>query len=201
MQATNEYQSDGSYTNKRPRVLVSNDDGINAPGLRALVTALHEANFCDVHVCAPSGERSAQSHAITLGRYLSCYPSDVSGAVQAFAVDGTPADSVMLALNSPVFQNPQFDLVASGINRGDNCGLHVTYSGTVGAAREAACKVQEVQCIQPITPAATPAAAEADAALTALVVVPAHLAVVDGDHGCHHIRHTSHCPITGGPWG
>lgn len=126
----------------RPRVLVANDDGIAAPGIKALTSALIKAGFCDVYVCAPTGERSAQSHAITLGRYLQCTKADDMhpGALQVFAVDGTPADSVMLALCSPVFQDPNFDLVVSGINRGDNCGLHVIYSGTVGAAREAACK-------------------------------------------------------------
>lgn len=152
---------------RQARVLVSNDDGINAPGLRHLVKAL--SRVASVYVMAPSGERSASSHAITLGRYLSCFPADVPGTVEAFAVDGSPADSVMLALNSPVFkvcssgacrrarllctstsaaatpptarQDVTFDLVASGINRGDNAGLHVIYSGTVGAAREAACKV------------------------------------------------------------
>ncbi|GIL45866.1 hypothetical protein Vafri_3000 [Volvox africanus] len=125
----------------RPRLLVSNDDGINAPGIKALVTEIVKADFADVYVCAPSGERSAQSHAITLGRYLSCVRADhVPGTIEAYAVDGTPADSVMLALCSPVFQDMSFDLMLSGINRGDNCGLHVIYSGTVGAAREAACK-------------------------------------------------------------
>ncbi|GIL71810.1 hypothetical protein Vretimale_755 [Volvox reticuliferus] len=125
----------------RPRILVSNDDGINAPGIKALVAEIIKADFADVYVCAPSGERSAQSHAITLGRYLSCVRADsVSGVLEAYAVDGTPADSVMLALCSPVFQDVSFDLMLSGINRGDNCGLHVIYSGTVGAAREAACK-------------------------------------------------------------
>ncbi|KXZ46519.1 hypothetical protein GPECTOR_43g956 [Gonium pectorale] len=125
----------------RPRVLVSNDDGINAPGIKALISELVKANVADVYVCAPSGERSAQSHAITLGRYMSCVPAEcTAGVVEAYAVDGTPADSVMLALCSPVFQDLSFDLVVSGINRGDNCGLHVIYSGTVGAAREAACK-------------------------------------------------------------
>ncbi|GLC41193.1 hypothetical protein PLESTB_001528300 [Pleodorina starrii] len=125
----------------RPRILVSNDDGINAPGLKALVAEIVKADFADVYVCAPSGERSAQSHAITLGRYMSCVPSESApGVVEAYAVDGTPADSVMLALCSPVFQDASFNLVLSGINRGDNAGLHVIYSGTVGAAREAACK-------------------------------------------------------------
>ncbi|EFJ52360.1 hypothetical protein VOLCADRAFT_86716 [Volvox carteri f. nagariensis] len=125
----------------RPRILVSNDDGINAPGIKALIAEIVKADFADVYVCAPSGERSAQSHAITLGRYMSCVRAEPSpGIVEAYAVDGTPADSVMLALCSPVFQDVSFDLALSGINRGDNCGLHVIYSGTVGAAREAACK-------------------------------------------------------------
>mmetsp|Transcript_4900 Transcript_4900/g.10513 ORF Transcript_4900/g.10513 Transcript_4900/m.10513 type:complete len:316 (-) Transcript_4900:435-1382(-) len=125
----------------RARILVSNDDGINAPGIKALIAAIVAADFADVYVCAPSGERSAQSHAITLGRYLSCFPSDsIPGVVEAWAVDGTPADSVMLALYSPCLKNTDFDLMISGINRGDNCGMHVIYSGTVGAAREAACK-------------------------------------------------------------
>lgn len=125
---------------QRPRVLVSNDDGIQAPGLQALVARLVAANFCDVYVSAPAAERSAQSHAITLGRYLSCYRYDVPGTVESYAVEGTPADSVMLALNGPMFKNSSWDLVVSGINRGNNMGSHVIYSGTVGAAREAACK-------------------------------------------------------------
>lgn len=99
-----------------------------------------ESKCLEIYVCAPSSERSGNSHAITLGRYLSCFSTTVDGAKLAFAVDGTPADSVMLALNSPIFEGAKFDLVVSGINRGDNCGLHVIYSGTVGAAREAACK-------------------------------------------------------------
>jgi 5'/3'-nucleotidase SurE len=90
--------------NRRACVLISNDDGIAAPGLRELVAQLAADGGIDVHVCAPSGERSAQSHAITLGRYLSCFAAEVPGAVSAFAVDGTPADSVMLALHSPLFQ-------------------------------------------------------------------------------------------------
>ncbi|KAK9819796.1 hypothetical protein WJX72_002469 [[Myrmecia] bisecta] len=124
----------------RPCVLVSNDDGVNAPGLRALVSALHEADCFDIVVLGPDRERSAQSHAISMGKPLTCTPINVEGVLEAFAVDGTPADSVMLALNSDVFKDKQIDLVVSGLNRGDNCGLHVIYSGTVGAAREATCK-------------------------------------------------------------
>jgi hypothetical protein len=71
------------------RVLVSNDDGINAPGLRALVGALSKLEDVEVYVCAPSEERSGQSHAITLTRFLSCHPHpEVQGAVEAYAVDG-----------------------------------------------------------------------------------------------------------------
>lgn len=124
----------------KPRVLISNDDGVVAPGLRALARELHAQDFCDYSVCGPSGERSAQSHCITIGKHLHAFNIQVEGATEAFAVDGTPADSVMLALYGPLLSNPRFDLVVSGINRGDNCGLHVIYSGTVGAAREAACK-------------------------------------------------------------
>lgn len=90
--------------NGKPRVLVSNDDGIDAPGLRSLVAQMVASQCFQVYVCAPSGERSAQSHAITLGRYLACVEWDVPGAAHAVGVDGTPADSVMLALNSPVLQ-------------------------------------------------------------------------------------------------
>jgi 5'-nucleotidase len=128
--------------NTKPRILVSNDDGVNAPGLVALARALHQQNdHLDFCVCGPSGERSARSHAITVDKQLNVFNIDVLGAEEAFAVDGTPADSVMLALNCPLLlTNNNFDLVVTGINRGDNCGLHVIYSGTVGAAREAACK-------------------------------------------------------------
>jgi hypothetical protein len=63
----------------RPRVLISNDDGVNAPGLRALVAELHVEEFCDILVCGPVGERSAQSHAITLGKELVCTPITIDG--------------------------------------------------------------------------------------------------------------------------
>lgn len=75
-----------------------------------------------------------------VSKHLHAFEIEVEGASEAYAVDGTPADSVMIALHGPLLKENQFDLVVSGINRGDNCGLHVIYSGTVGAAREAACK-------------------------------------------------------------
>lgn len=123
----------------KKRVLISNDDGVSAPGLQSLVKELNEHCICDIYVCGPFGERSAQSNAITLGKSIHTFEINVPGAVQAFAVDGTPADSIVVALRSPLLQTKDFDLVVSGINRGDNAGVHVVYSGTVGAAREASC--------------------------------------------------------------
>lgn len=101
---------------------------------------LLSANLFNVYVCAPTVERSAQSHAITIRHQLMAERRDIPGSRLAYAVDGTPADCTRLALNSELFARvvPKFDLIISGINRGDNLGLHVTYSGTVGAAREAA---------------------------------------------------------------
>lgn len=70
----------------KKRILISNDDGINAPGLQALVAELVKEDFCTVCVCGPSGEQSGQSHAITLGKPLACFPINVPGAQQSFAV-------------------------------------------------------------------------------------------------------------------
>ena len=71
---------------QRKRVLISNDDGINAPGLRALVEALVADNSCEVCVCGPADEQSAKSHAITLGRPLQSYPISVPDVAEAYAV-------------------------------------------------------------------------------------------------------------------
>lgn len=75
----------------KKRVLISNDDGINAPGLQGLVAELVKENFCTICVCGPSGEQSGQSHAITLGRPLACFPTSVPGAQQSFAVSASVA--------------------------------------------------------------------------------------------------------------
>ena len=120
------------------RVLVVNDDGIDAPGLHAIVGALARDGAA-VYVAAPSSERSATGHGITIHAPLVAVPVAVPNAIQSFAISGLPADCTMLALG-PLFAHlPPFDLVVSGINRGNNYGLHVIYSGTVAAAREAAC--------------------------------------------------------------
>lgn len=118
------------------RILISNDDGISAPGLAALVWAMHE--FGTVHVVAPSSPQSAAGHSITLHQPLRVQHVRVEGerGVQGLAVDGRPADCVRLAIRNLLPERP--DVVLSGINAGANVGVNVFYSGTVAAAAEAA---------------------------------------------------------------
>jgi 5'-nucleotidase len=113
-----------------PHILITNDDGINAPGLRALVDVL--ADLGEVSVVAPSHERSASAQALTLRQ-----PIYYDQAAECeWAVEGTPADAMILGLNKLLDDRP--DLVVSGINRGGNMGENIYYSGTVGAAMEGA---------------------------------------------------------------
>jgi 5'-nucleotidase len=114
------------------RILVSNDDGIQAPGLHALVRALR--GWGEVWVVAPDREQSAVGHAITLSEPIRLFPWEVEGADHTFAISGTPADCVKLAITELMPQLP--DLVLSGVNRGENTGINVIYSGTVSAATE-----------------------------------------------------------------
>ena len=113
-----------------PNILVTNDDGIHAPGLRALVDGLRD--MATVTVVAPSRERSAASQSLTLREPI--YVDQI--AEREYAVEGTPADAVILAFHSLLKEKP--DLVISGINRGGNVGENIYYSGTVGAAMEGA---------------------------------------------------------------
>lgn len=115
----------------RPLILVCNDDGVDAPGILALRTAL--ARFADVVVVAPKHEQSAQSHAISLHRPLR--HDELEPDVHA--IDGTPVDCVYVALFRKDLLPRKPDLCASGINRGPNLAGDVVYSGTVAAAREA----------------------------------------------------------------
>ncbi|MCD7466572.1 hypothetical protein HAX54_003400 [Datura stramonium] len=119
----------------KPSVMVTNDDGIDAPGLRSLVRVLVSSNLFNVLVCAPDSEKSAVSHCVSWQHALSVKKVDISGAT-AFAVSGTPADSTSIGLSKVLFPFVP-DLVVSGINMGSNCGYHVVYSGTVAGAREA----------------------------------------------------------------
>jgi len=111
------------------KILVTNDDGIHAPGITALADALTDLGT--VAVVAPDRERSAIGHALTLHHPLRA----IKLGPNSFSVDGTPTDCVNLGIHSLLNFKP--DLVISGINRGGNLGDDVTYSGTVSAAMEA----------------------------------------------------------------
>ena len=112
------------------RVLVSNDDGINAPGLKVLEKVMRSLG-CEVWVVAPETEQSAASHSLTLRLPLRIRALPHN----RFAVNGTPTDCVLLGINEIMKDAPP-DLVVSGVNRGGNMGEDVTYSGTVAAAME-----------------------------------------------------------------
>lgn len=114
------------------RILVTNDDGIHAPGIRVLERIARELSD-DVWVVAPETEQSATSHSLTVRRPLRLRQLDE----RRFSVDGTPTDSVVVAVGK-VLQPRKPDLVLSGINQGSNLGEDVIYSGTVAAAMEAA---------------------------------------------------------------
>ena len=111
-------------------ILITNDDGIHAEGLRALVEALGDLGT--LSVVAPSHERSASAQALTLRQPIFCEKV----GEREWAVEGTPTDAVIVALHKLLPEKP--DLVVSGINRGGNMGENVYYSGTIGAAMEAA---------------------------------------------------------------
>jgi len=115
------------------RILLTNDDGIRAPGLRALAHALEPLG--ELLILAPEREQSCAGHAITLHKPLRMVPARVEGvSAAAFAVSGTPADCVVLARDN---EPAPPDVVVSGINAGANMGEEVFYSGTVAAAMEA----------------------------------------------------------------
>jgi 5'-nucleotidase len=112
------------------RILLSNDDGVHAPGLAALAAAFPED---EVWVVAPDREQSASSHSISLHRPLRV----VEVGERRFSVDGTPTDAVYMGLNL-LLRERRPDIVVSGVNHGPNLGTDVLYSGTVAAAMEGA---------------------------------------------------------------
>lgn len=114
------------------RILMTNDDGIHAPGIRHLWHALRE--IADVTVVAPDREQSAVGLSITVRQPLRVEEMDWEGHGNIFAVNGTPADCIKIAVNVVLDQKP--DLILSGLNRGSNAGRNVLYSGTVAAAIE-----------------------------------------------------------------
>lgn len=121
-------------TEKKPLILITNDDGIFADGLRQLGAAA--GTLGEVWVVAPETEQSAISHAISLYDPLRVRKISLNGDSYGYGVLGTPADSVKIAIRALLPRKP--DLVISGINDGANVGINVFYSGTVSAAREAA---------------------------------------------------------------
>lgn len=114
------------------RLLISNDDGIFAPGIAALISACVDAGH-EVYVCAPDGQRSAASHSLTLRNPLTVKDVEMEGVRHAWAIGGTPVDCVKLGLLELC---PQAEFVVSGVNHGYNAGSDILYSGTVGAAME-----------------------------------------------------------------
>src|SRR6185295_5355808 len=117
------------------RILLTNDDGVYAPGLRALRAELQKLG--DVTVIAPASEQSAVGHSITILTPLIVQEiADEEGRPMGWAVEGRPADCVRLALLELMPEPP--DLIVSGLNAGSNAGINVLYSGTVAAAIEGA---------------------------------------------------------------
>ena len=118
----------------RPLILVTNDDGITAPGIRTLIDVMNTIG--DVVVVAPDSPQSGMGHAITLDSTLYCTEITVDkGPQKEYQCSGTPADCVKLAVNELMSRKP--DLCVSGINHGSNSSINVIYSGTMSAAIEA----------------------------------------------------------------
>ena len=114
-------------------ILVCNDDGITAPGIRNLIEVARE--FGDVVVVAPDKPQSAMGHAITINATLRVHPMRSDGILE-YACSGTPVDCIKLAVNKILHRKP--DLLVSGINHGSNASINVIYSGTMSAAMEGA---------------------------------------------------------------
>lgn len=115
-------------------ILISNDDGISAEGIRALAEAM--SDFGDVYVVAPHTQRSASSHALSVNGKITVKEAYLPGAVLAYECDGTPADCVKLGMDILRRRGIEIDIVYSGINHGGNLGTDTMYSGTVSAAAE-----------------------------------------------------------------
>lgn len=118
----------------KPLILVSNDDGITAPGIRNLVDAVKHLG--EVVIVAPDSPQSAMGHAVTISKPLRLDKTDIYGDITAYQCSGTPADCVKLAVDKVLHRKP--DLLVSGINHGSNSSINVLYSGTMSAAMEGA---------------------------------------------------------------
>ena len=122
---------------KNMRILLTNDDGIGAPGLHALAEAL-AAHGHEVVVAAPAKEQSGMAHALTVRRDIEVRADEGFGhaATEAWSIDGTPTDCVKIYLEAMAKRENWPELVISGVNKGANLGTDVLYSGTVGGATE-----------------------------------------------------------------
>jgi 5'-nucleotidase len=119
---------------KKPLILVTNDDGISAPGIRALISVMEELG--EVVVVAPDSPQSAMGHAITINNTLHLNKISKEGSsVLEYSCSGTPVDCVKMAVNEILKRKP--DLCVSGVNHGSNSSINVIYSGTMSAAVEA----------------------------------------------------------------
>ena len=119
----------------RPLILVTNDDGISAPGIRRLIEIMND--FGDVFVVAPDSPQSGMGHAITIEDVIRCEKiTNCKGPQVEYSCSGTPVDCVKLAINQLLSRKP--DLCVSGINHGSNSSINVIYSGTMSAAVEGA---------------------------------------------------------------
>lgn len=117
---------------EKPLILVTNDDGIDSPGIYALVVALRKIG--NVSVIAPDRQQSAVGHSLTVANPLRVVPFHRNGKMFGYAINGTPTDCVKLAVSNLLPKKP--DLVVSGINHGQNTSINALYSGTVSAATE-----------------------------------------------------------------
>lgn len=120
---------------KKPLILISNDDGITAPGIRVLVEEM--SRLGEVVVVAPNSPQSGMGHAITIGETLRLVTSDIFDGTPSYECSGTPADCIKLAKHH-ILHDRSPDLVVSGVNHGSNTSVSVLYSGTMSAAIEAA---------------------------------------------------------------
>ena len=120
--------------NKKPLILVVNDDGITAPGIKALIEVAEKIG--EVVVVAPDSPQSGMGHAITLGKPLRLKENKLFEPIKAYECSGTPVDCVKIAVDKVLKRKP--DLCISGVNHGSNSSINVIYSGTMSAAVEAA---------------------------------------------------------------
>lgn len=119
--------------NTRPVILISNDDGIESEGIKALWREIRK--FAEVHVVAPHTQQSAVGHAITVSNPIRARKNLIDKNFYGYAVEGSPADSVKLAVRN-LLKGKKIDLLLSGINHGANTAINIIYSGTVSAATE-----------------------------------------------------------------